>query len=206
MLAESKPFGRFADAEVFVSDAFGRLALMPWQSKLDSEIQIKAYGDACLEAAGHSPVEGWASYAGFRHHAANGLAAALPLSVIETLRDLLARRGVRLRSVMPISAGAYWHHKADCKASTSLLWLEEVGRLTALVYRRGKLAAIDVEPQLQRDGADLRLLNRVQLSFGSIARIDCWRSTENGFDTGKMGSRLEGATVSVIENSRWSIK
>lgn len=205
LLERAKPFGRFASVEVFVSDGFGRFTLVPWQRKLDSHDQIQAYGRACLEASYGLGGEDWVLHAGFRHHGAAGMAAALPASLVETVSELLAQHGMRLRAMMPVVAAAYWYHKSKRKAGASLLWLEEQGRLTAFAYRAGRLQSIDVEPVLGREGAAIRLSNRVQLANEGLSHVDAWSSLRMPCDAEELSSMFSGTAINQLKRARWGV-
>lgn len=199
-------FGRFTRADVFVSDSFGRIVLLPWQNKLDSEIQVQAYGQACLESSGAIVDGTWAVHAGFRHHGGVGIASALPAGLVEHLRDVLAARRVRLQSVMPIAAGAYWYHRPSVRKATSVLLLAEHSRLTALVHVNGNVKAMDVEPlPKQASAAAQRLFIRLRLSQTDIRRIDYWAASPDEDALETVRSNFDGTVVGGLDRARWSV-
>lgn len=197
---------RFVRAEVYVSDGFGRIALLPWQSKLDSDVQVQAYGQACLESNGALADGDWAVHSGFRHYGAHGLAAALPTALVEQLREILHARRVRLESVMPLAAAAYWYHRTAESKSTSVLLLAESSRLTAFYYAKGRLQFMDVEPIPKKSGAATqRLFNRLLLSDAEIKRVDHWSANPEPAALEAVKVAFEGAVVAPLERARWSI-
>lgn len=204
MFDEAAPrVGRFAHAEVFVSDSFSRSMLVPWQPALDTDDQIQGYGRACLESNGAIVDGEWAVHCGFRRHGAPGFVAALPASLVELARDRLLARGVRLQSVMPVAAAAYWYHRAPKSAGTSILLLEEVRRLTAFVYRGGQLVSLEVEPAFAGTlDASKRLFNRLQLAYGEIGYVDRWHAgCDEPVDREEAAGGIKGVKLS---GARWS--
>lgn len=205
MFGELKSFNRFAKAEIYISDDFGRTVLMPWQNKIDSHAQLQTYGRACLEGAVAGVAEEWTSYAGFRHHAAAGIVTALPAGALHSLLELLAVHRVKIQSILPLSAAVYWYHKSDRKTATSVLWLEEASRITAFSFRSGVLRSIDVEPVLRREGAIKRLLNRLTLSHGTVTKIHYWSTSKQDTAIAVLESLSGEAVIEPVSNARWSV-
>jgi len=205
MLEEMKPFRRAGRTEVYVSDSLARIALLPWQSKLNSPEQVSAYGQACLEQYGVMSSGEWATHAGFRQYGAMGMAVALPAAFVRQLAEVIAEAGLRLCCVMPVSTAAYWYFASDRGANTSLVWLQEEGRLTALTYGRGKLLSLDVEPVLKQGGAaQLRLVNRIKLSNTSPSQISYWSVPGTAIDAAFLNGQFESAVITNVEGRRWT--
>jgi hypothetical protein len=206
VLAELGPFNRLSRAEVYMSDSFGRVCLLPWQDKLDSPSQIQAYGRAFLETAGIAADGDWAVHAGYRQHGSPGVTAALPARLVEQVHGVLATRGLRLRTIMPVSAAAYWYHKGRRNDAATMLLMEEQGRLTALVFQRQRLVSIDVEPVIgEDDRPKLRLLNRLQLSYGLPRHIDCWSAQPSPVGLEGFKACFDESTVAPLAQARWSV-
>ena len=195
---------RFTRAEVYLSDGYCRSILVPWQFALESDEQIQQYGRACLEGSG-SIVDGdWAVHCGFRHHGAPGLAACVPAALIGQIQQRLSPRGIRLRSVMPISSAAYWYHRPARSQGTYLLLLEEAKRLTAFAYSRGRAMSIDIEPMFADKGrARERLFNRLNLAHQTISNVHHWAIESHGAndDFPLPG----GAVITRVLGERWSV-
>jgi len=203
-LESAEPFGRMARAEIYVSDKLARIALLPWQRNLESAAQIQAYGQACLEAHGVHVHGEWAMHAGFRHPDANGLAVALPADFVQELLEVLALAGLGLRSVMPVTAAAYWHDLNSIRSPASVVWLEEGVRLTALTYLRGRLRSLDVEPVLKTGGAaHQRLVSRIKMGDVSPQDIRCWSASEIPTHSTFLKEQFESAVVADIEGQQW---
>jgi len=194
---------RFACADVYLSDSFARTTLMPWQGSLETEEQIRAYGQACLEAPGFPVDESSAVHSGFRWHGSPGMVTAISIKLIESLCEMLGARGIKLRSVMPVSSAAYWHH-APKRGSAPVLLLGDAKRFTAFVYGGSRIVAMDVEPMLgQSHDSGKRLLNRLRLSGVQPSTIECWLlKNDLGIEPGDRYA-MEGTLITSLKKPRW---
>ncbi|GAB3265932.1 hypothetical protein [Chitinimonas naiadis] len=130
---------------VIVSDNLAALSTLPWQSDLQRKEEREAYALACFEQQNLTVDSNWVMQADFRHHGAVGLAYALPRDWLIRLVDLLSAHDLKLLEVLPVTAAAYYRHKAVRKGGSTLL-LREATRTTALHYSGATLREVDVEP------------------------------------------------------------
>lgn len=206
LAGETRRFGRFARADVFVTDAHAQIALLPWQANLQTQAQMNAYGKACLDAKGQCSEGEWSVHAGFRHFGAHGLAAAMLAGLVTQLRDVLASVNVQLRSVAPASAAAYWYHRPSGKRGTSVLLFSDASRLTAAVYEDGRLSAIDVESVFGATGlAASRLERRVQMRHAAIRHVEVAGSSVSEWHPERLGEIFQGAVIMPAQRARWSL-
>jgi hypothetical protein len=205
LAAEKRRFGRFARADVYLSDAHARMALVPWQANLRTATQANAYGRAMLESRGMVSEEGWSVHSGFRHCGEAGLASALPSALVDRLKGELADVGVALRSALPVSAAAYWYHRPAHRKGTSVLLLDEPGRLTAAIHVAGRLCALDVEPVVGPVGlAAGRIEKRVQLRCTQIQHVEVHAPTVAEWRPDRLAGVFENAGIMMLPRVRWS--
>lgn len=206
LAGEKRRFGRFSRADVFLSDGHAQLALLPWQVNLRTQAQMNAYGRACFEAKGLCSEGTWSLHTGFRHFGGQGMAAAVPHELVAQLRELLVDAKVGLRSVMPASAAAYWHHRPVQRRGTSVLLFSETGRLTVAVHQQGRLSSLDVEPVFGTSGsAASRLEKRVQLRYPSIQQIEILAGTVREWELERLREVFSGVAISQLKHARWSL-
>lgn len=170
-----------ARVHVVVSDSLAAIAMLPWQEELADEDELRAYAQVCFERDGCAVDDGWAMQVGFRHFRSAGMAYALPLLLLEKLQALCDAAGLRLQTVLPVSAAAYWRQGRARGAVRSLVLLEEASRLTALMYEGGCLIARDVQPVLEDvHVAGIRLLKRVGASHRPVDAVQAWPAAASG--------------------------
>jgi hypothetical protein len=159
---------------VTLGDAFVQLVALPWQEQLNGSVEVVRYARLMMERAGRNLDETCVVQADFAHHAAMGLAYALPVDWLRDLLDLAQQHGVLLQRVQPASAAAYYR-PACAVAGQEALLLCETGRITGLLRVSGKLKTMDAEPAtVDPAKAAVRLLRRLQLRHGAIAAVSHW--------------------------------
>ncbi|WP_332856483.1 hypothetical protein [Duganella sp. S19_KUP01_CR8] len=160
---------------LLVSDSLAAIAMLPWQEELTGEEELRTYAQACFERSGFVMDDSWAMQVGFRHFRSAGMAYALPVQWLEKLQSMCAAAGLRLETVLPVSAAAYWRQAGERKTTCHLVLLEEASRLTALTHEGGRLIARDVQPVIgDVHLAGMRLLKRVGASHLPVDAIQCW--------------------------------
>lgn len=161
--------------DVLVSNEKSRVVLLPWQERVRTAAQQLSYAEACLADSGVLIDGGWIVQAGFRRYGGVGLGLAMPREFVDGLRELAISRRLRIRSVMPLSAAAYWQHRPKI-AGEALLLLREDQRVTSMRYLGKALDSIDVQP-IGGDWkeATLRLLRR-HMKGRTPGHIACWSS------------------------------
>ncbi|WP_374581713.1 hypothetical protein [Pseudoduganella sp.] len=205
LAVQTRRFGRFARADVVVSDSHARVALVPWQDSLHSEAQVNAYGRAILESMGFIADEGWCAHTGFRHYGAPGFTSALPASLVDQLRAECSKAGVVLRSVLPVSAAVYWYHRPALKKGESVLLINEPGRLTAVVHQSGRLSALDIEPIVGTvEQAATRLEARIQMRCPAIRQVEVCSQPLAAWNESRLSQLFAQAQIRKLPRACWS--
>lgn len=159
--------------DLLLSDEMARVVTLPWQDGLRTTEQQLRYAEACLEDAGVYGA-GWTVQYGYRRYGRGGIAFAVQTDTLMQLADLAAAHQLRLRSVLPSAAAAYWRH-ALAGGGETLLVLSEARRVSALRFAGGGLLGLDVQPVMDSTEIALRrLLRRAQLQGDGLATISCW--------------------------------
>lgn len=162
---------------VLVSDSAAAMVALPWQEQLTAALELQAYAGACFEQQGRLLDERWVMQTGFRHFGATGLAYALPQDFLQELRDLGARAGLTLETVLPASAAAYWRQGARQRGGQRLILLQEPRRITGLIYTNGRLVGMDVQAVMgSGEAAGTRLLRRIGAEYEKISEVHYWSS------------------------------
>jgi hypothetical protein len=172
---QERPLRKGARVQLLVSDSLAAAMPLAWQELLTSPDELRTYALAGFEQRGIALDEGWVVQTGFRHFRASGVAYALRQEWINRLVELLAARQLRLASVLPVSAAAYWRQRGGAGRRVTLL--REPGRLTAVVGQGARLLDIDVQPVAGPiEQAATRLLKRVAVTHGVIQHISEWNA------------------------------
>jgi len=159
--------------DVLLSDEMSRSIVLPWQDGLRTRQQQLRYAEVCLGDAG-VPSTGWTVQQGYRRYGCAGIAYAVPSETLQQLAALASARHLRLRSVLPASAAAFWREPHGCVRERVVL-LEEKRRVCALRLGRDGLMALDVQPVIGSPAlAVSRLLRRLQLQTQDVATVVCW--------------------------------
>ncbi|MFS2002648.1 hypothetical protein ACEN9F_03385 [Duganella sp. CT11-25] len=204
---QRRPVKKFSSLHMVVSDSACMLTHLPWQDELHGRNEIQAYAQACFAHQGGEPVAGWVVKAGFRKFRAAGLAYAVQQDWLSSLLALTQRHGLRLRSVLPASAAAYWYSRTPRKA-VSLVLLAEPTRMTAHLYDGGCLLGLDVQPvTTDLATAGTRLLRRVALVSPRIVQVQYWQATRmaTADDIGFIAACLPEAEVLYLDFA-WRIR
>ncbi|QDQ25653.1 hypothetical protein FNU76_04410 [Chitinimonas arctica] len=189
-----------------VSDSLAALAPLAWQPALQTPAEVEAYAQACFEQQGQ-PLDGeWVQHSDFRHHGRLGLAYALRRGWMAELPALCQAHGLRLRTVLPLSAAVY--HRAPCAPGEGkrLLLLGDASRSTALLYDHAGLIGYDVEPAAgDAQAATTRLLRRLAALHGAIEQVATWSAATDDASSGagQIVANLPGAVVQALTPSEW---
>jgi hypothetical protein len=175
LVGQAKPLRKGSRLVITVSDSLASIAPLPWQEDLRRPVEIESYARICFEKLGMTVADDWVMRAEFRHFGGMGLAYALPRVWLEALLELVATIGLRVIEVLPISAAAFYKQELKKKNGTSVLLLQEMNRISAIIYDRDGLRDYDVEPFARSiHETRLRLLRRVGTAHANIARVSCW--------------------------------
>jgi len=189
-----------------VSDSVGVLVALPWQEQLIAVDELQAYGFACFEQRGVAIDHNWVMQTGFRQYSVAGIAYAIPRDWLQELMLLLETRGLRLGSVLPVSAAAFWQHRPP-KAGRAVLLQSEMRRVTSLVYQSGRFIGIDVEPVItDRASAGKRLLKRLAAAQGDIGSVGYWQVAPSDDDGSNkfISACLPDTVVHLLKRDIWS--
>lgn len=192
------------DLEVTISDDCARTVLLPWQDRVRTAAQLTSYAHACLESNGIALNNDWIVRALFRRYGGAGIALAVPRELVAQLVALSARYRMRLRSLLPLTATAYWSATGQMRNGDSLLFLAEQSRITLLRHKGRRLAALDVEPAVRdREQAVLRLLRRQVLV--SAPSISLWSVLSNDRLEGVFTTHAPDAIVKPVFKKFWKL-
>lgn len=189
-----------------VSDSVAAIAVLPWQEQLTTREELQGYALAALEQQGLDIGADWTVQTAFRQHQSAGVAFAVATSLLEKLQAVVALRGKRLASVLPVSLAAFHRHRHPARAKHSMILLREMQRLTAMVYEQGCLQRIDVEPLIA--GAEAmsgrRLLTRVHSAHGEFHAVDEWAAVRLAAPAVSIGDCLPDAAARALPVDVWS--
>lgn len=189
--------------DIIVSDEVAHAVVLPWQEKLRTPAQQHSYAKACLEDEGIAGAD-WLMQSGFRKYGHPGIAVALRREIAAGLNDMAQSRRMRLRSVLPLSAAAYWAYQ-PANREGSVLVLDEGRRLTVLGYGQGMLNRIDVQPgQGNRSQAILRLMRRTLAELPKTCHLDYWNGHNSPLSDDALAGIFPNATVRRISREAWA--
>lgn len=200
-------WGRRAMVDVVVSDTIGLTVALPWQESLSAPEHLRSYARILLESQNAIDGKAWTVEAGFRHFRSTGVGVALPEEWLARLMERLTLRGLCLRSVLPVSAVAYWQARGLEARGRSLLLIEEATRATALVYQNKRLHAIDAQPLFgdANEGGE-RLCRRLQAVYGQVQEVALWSLSENKFFAGAVERWLPEVSLVSLPVGHWRRK
>lgn len=156
-----------AKLSLAVSDGIAAITPLPWQENLESDTERHGYARICFEKIGIKIDQQWVMHVEFRRYGAAGLAYALPSNWLEALLARTQEKKLQLARVLPVSALAY-ARTPPVRAGLSLLILQEMQQVSAMVWRSGMLLGRDVEPVAQSaEQACFRLCARINDAFAS---------------------------------------
>lgn len=188
--------------DVVLSDEMARLRLLPWQPRLRGDAQQQRYAEACFEADGLDCGD-WLVRASYRRFGGAGLGLAVRRETLASLAETAAQRAVRLRSVLPVTAAAYWRHRTS-RGSHEILVLDEGRRLTALCYARGELSAIDVQQAGEaRELALARLMRRCRATFPQASKLAYWSGASDMMTDKLLTSAWPGISLRHLPHGAW---
>lgn len=203
-LLDAHPTRVGAEIDVIVSDTVARVIPLTWHDNLKNDEQQRAYARACLEQAGVGVGDEWVVQAAYRHFRSMGLGYALPYVLVARVRDHLLERGIALRSIMPLSACAYWRNNSGAGNRRTVLLLHERSRLSALLYDGRTCAGFYVQPMgTGLSEAAKRLFNTVETVFPAISHVHFWTPSTNPVDTTTFAKKASLPAVQILSGLRW---
>jgi hypothetical protein len=193
-----------ATLDLLVSDSQARSIILPWQASLTSPMELRGYAHACFARNGLAMDEGWVLQQGFRRYGKTGFAVAVSRPWLEQLAQRAEARRIKLRSILPVAAAAYWHPKRQVVGNKTLLLLADQAQCTALTMEYGSVSAFDTQPVLgDATAAITRLLRRRQATSPDVVHVSCWHPGAGSFDTGAVTHAMPQASVQVLPRHYW---
>ena len=121
-----------ARARIVIADQWVRYAVVPWSDSLSSADERMAHARELI-ASIFGDASNWAVSLSEAPPGESRLACAMPTALLESLRQLTARHGLKLASVQPQLIAAYnaWRHRLPTVAAAWFVTVEE-GSLAAL--------------------------------------------------------------------------
>lgn len=164
-----------------VSDTLAATVALPWQESLNGANELRRYAEVLFDRQGREIGPDWLVRAEFHAYASQGLAFALPRSLVEQIEQCVLGRGLRLRRILPATAAAFYLPWRGGREGRRLVMLEEPWRVTSLVFSAGAFDGIDVEPSTagRAEGAR-RLLRRTAAAHGGLSSALHWSSRPDG--------------------------
>lgn len=186
LLEQAAPL-RGARLDLIVSDRVARITALPWQVRLHGKAEWQAYARASFDANGMPLDQEQICVPAVRRYGEQGLALALPVAWLAELEETAHRHGGRLRTVMPLSAAAYWSPRRwmPSKGAAWIL-LEDEGSASLLCFDGRRSVAHDTQPAL--DGRGLRQLLQRHLLTSTPSQVAVWGA----------GSTSEAAILQAI--------
>jgi hypothetical protein len=209
LLAADKALKKGARVDVTVSDSVAAIIAVPWQDKLVRPAELQGYARAVFDRSGAGVDDSWVMHVEYRHFGAAGLAYAFPKAWLEKLRDLLGQRGLRLRTVLPVSAAAYHASRVARARGGAAILLQDSARCSALMFGAAGLAAFDTEPAIGSAAESMeRLFRRIQAKHASIHHVLDWSPdspTKAAVPAPAMPSMPEAQWQVLVRNA-WGIR
>jgi hypothetical protein len=205
LLLDTYPQGRRASLDLIVSDSVARVISLPWQDSLSGEEQLGAYARACFDQAGFDLDGNWQVQAAYRHFRDVGLGYALPGSLIASVHPRLLERQIQLRSIMPVSAHAYWRHMNRKRGKRTVLLLHERSRLSALLFDGLQCVGMQVQPTGSAlPDAARRLFHSVEAVLPSVSHVQCWSSEGSEMNGQLIKSQFPVSSFDILPRLKWS--
>jgi hypothetical protein len=160
--------GPWADARarIVVADQWVRYSVVPWSDALSSAAERLAHARELMSGIYGDAMTDWTLSLSEAPPGASRLVSAMPTALLESLRELTVRRGLKLASVQPQLIAAYntWRHVLPAGDAAWFVTVEE-GSLAAL-----RMCADGIDRvHAVRIGLDwARELKRLQ-TFGRLA-------------------------------------
>ena len=174
------------EASIVLADQFVRYVLLPWNETLKTHEQWQALAKhrfAGLHGAARAAE--WKVEVSETAPAGARLACAVDRSLVENLASLFTANGLKLVSVQPFLVAAYNRIRATVGNGSCWVVVEERGRLTLVLIRRGAWLAIRSRRSDERWRIVLPEILERESAFLGLSE-PCTRvvvCAQNGFDT-----------------------
>lgn len=131
-----------ADLQVLLSSSHARLFLVPWREQISSPAELQMYAHICFDDIYGSQTEEWSIRLSPEGEGMPRLACAIPQAQERSLRSAAQACSFKLVSVQPYLMAAFNCFRANLSEKNYLFVLTEPGRMTALLVRDEKWAAV----------------------------------------------------------------
>jgi hypothetical protein len=205
-LDADKAIRKGSRVDVTVSNCMAAITALPWQGNLHRPAELQSYAQVVFETLGMTIDDSWAMHVEFQRHGATGLAYALPKAWMTALIELLEKRGLRLRTILPVSAAAYCRHKTSRSIGNTLLLLQDAAQSSAMVFDGAGMVGYDVEPVIGSAAeSSIRLLKRMSARYERIAQIFHWSpvAPDAAPSMHFVADCFPDAKVSLLARSAW---
>ncbi|MDE1164587.1 MAG: hypothetical protein PW845_04205 [Pseudomonas sp.] len=149
-----------ADLCVLVSAHFSRYCLVPWSEQITSVNELQGFAQVCFEDLYGVPSQPWSIVLSAEAAGRERIASALPQDLLGRLRQLVAARGLRLRSVQPYLMAAFNRFDRSLASGDFLFVVAEPVRSVVLLAREGRWAAVRSVGCADNDAALGALISR----------------------------------------------
>jgi hypothetical protein len=169
--------GRWSDARarIVVADQWVRYSVVPWSDALSSGAERLAHARELMSGIFGDAMTDWTLSLSDAPPGASRLASAMPSALLESLRELTARHGLKLTSVQPQLIAAYntWRHVLPDSEAAWFVTVES-GSLAALrMCADGidRVHAVRIGPDWARELKRLQTFGRLASASPSDGRV-----------------------------------
>jgi len=169
--------GRWSDARarIVVADQWVRYSVVPWSDALSSGAERLAHARELMSGIFGDAMTDWTLSLSEAPPGASRLASAMPSALLESLRELTARHGLKLTSVQPQLIAAYntWRHVLPDSEAAWFVTVES-GSLAALrMCADGidRVHAVRIGPDWARELKRLQTFGRLASASPSDGRV-----------------------------------
>jgi hypothetical protein len=169
--------GRWSDARarIVVADQWVRYSVVPWSDALSSAAERLAHARELMSGIFGDAMSDWTLSLSEAPPGASRLASAMPSALLESLRELTARHGLKLASVQPQLIAAYntWRHVLPDSEAAWFVTVES-GSLAALrMCADGidRVHAVRIGPDWARELKRLQTFGRLASASPSDGRV-----------------------------------
>lgn len=196
--------GSWGTINVVVSDTLAAVVPMPWQDALRRDSEIRAYGDACLEAGGLKLDSGSLTHAEFASFGATGIAYSLRTVLLNGLVEAASGWGLRTKNIVPVSSYAFFNFKRGQASRAKILTVEEPTLLHGLIIDNGAIVGMDVEPLVgDKVAAVRRLMARYFCQPEEVGDVVRWVCSDDSSGEQDWRAVLHGRKLTTISVEKW---
>ena len=200
-----KSIGSPCHVSLVLPDDVARFEVLPWVESLMNADEIRQFAIERFEMMNQPVREGWVVQADWKTSNANTLAYALPHPLLDGFNEIIAKHGMVLNRVIPISALAHYG-RLNLMRRNELRVMHSGANTSALLYLNGKLSAHLMEVvRGSTDDSIRRLLVRLQMSV-LTQEIQLHQLAILGLDTVALKDIIsinKPAKIHILNPLRW---